>query len=283
MADAFTACVTSAAPPPDLEERLSAAWRLAQREWPGVDVPPLLFVRHLARHAAAAESDPYGELESLHASDLYLACGCVEGNRSAHAVLDARFLRPIAAVVSRSDPETPAAQELVQALRDRLLAPADEGARIGKYGGRGPLSSWIRIAAIRLYQSGQGRPSSDIYALEESALAAPDADPEMQALRTRCHAVFRESIEAAVASLSTRERNILRLHLLDGMSARAIAALYEVHEATMGRWLVQYRDAIVVATRTGMAERLGVETARIDSLFVEFRSALDVTMSRLLR
>ena len=48
-----------------------------------------------------------------------------------------------------------------------------------------------------------------------------------------------EAFAKAIAGLDARERGLLRLHVVHGLSATAIAGVFGVHRATAKRWLAE--------------------------------------------
>src|SRR5262245_3776112 len=122
LARAFlTALASRPEPLPDegeLEEILVGLLRASQGVWPEVEVAPEAFVHHLAERVPA-EISLREALETLHASDLYLACGCLLENTKALAHFDASFISRISSVAGRED------GELAQGLRVRMLLGAD--------------------------------------------------------------------------------------------------------------------------------------------------------------
>jgi RNA polymerase sigma-70 factor (ECF subfamily) len=65
------------------------------------------------------------------------------------------------------------------------------------------------------------------------------------------------AVRAAVARLPVKERALLRLHLVDGMSIDALGARYQVSRSTAARWLAAARDALRALTREELEARIG--------------------------
>src|SRR5690606_22833013 len=134
--------------------------------------------------------------------------------------------------------------------------------RIAGYRGKGRLTSWLRVAAIRI--------ALDLQASRPSAPLADDdlveRDPELDYLRERYRDAFREAFTAALDELEGRERTVLRMHLLDGLGIDRIGQLYEVHRATAARWLERARSELFEATRRRLRESLGVSASEFASI-----------------
>src|SRR5262249_21587204 len=122
-------------------------------------------------------------------------------------------------------------------------------------------------------------------ASEEALLAvrSPAPDAELQVLKQTSQKEFREALHAALAGLAPRERNILRLHYLDGIPAARIAELYEVNAWTISRAMSGAREKLFDETRRLLGERLRMSAAQIDSLVGLVMSRLDLSLSRVLK
>ena len=87
---------------------------------------------------------------------------------------------------------------------------------------------------------------------------------------------------SSLLALPPREKSLLKLSYLDGLSLDEIGALYRAHRTTVGRWLDAARQRILDDTRRGLGERLRLGEAEVDSLMALIRSQLDVTLHSLL-
>lgn len=214
------------------------------------------------------------------AADLLLACGCATGDPAALRAFDDEQLAEVPRLVARVEREPAAVAEIQQRLRERLLLPReDQPPRIADYRGKGRLTSWLRVAAIRVALDLQRhRPNVP---LADDALIA--RDPELDYLRERYRDAFREAFTAALDELEGRDRTVLRMHLLDGLGIDRIGQLYDVHRATAARWLERARDQLFESTRGRLRDRLGVSASEFASIVRLVRSDLDVSIGRILR
>ena len=64
-----------------------------------------------------------------------------------------------------------------------------------------------------------------------------DLDPELLYLKQRYRVEFEAAFSRAVEGLTDRERAILRLHLVAGLTLDAIGVMYHVNTSTVSRWL----------------------------------------------
>lgn len=125
---------------PALEARLASA----QAAWRDVKVDPDRFVRHLATRL----EPPIAMLDQLHVEDLYLACGCLDGVPAALETFDRVHGAGIELVISAAgiDPKS----GMRDRVRERLIIKiGDAPPKIATYAGKGSLSSWVRIFALR--------------------------------------------------------------------------------------------------------------------------------------
>jgi RNA polymerase sigma-70 factor (ECF subfamily) len=86
----------------------------------------------------------------------------------------------------------------------------------------------------------------------------------------------------AVGQLERRDRNLLRLHLLGGVTLEQLAQMYGVHRATVVRWLAAARSALFDATRAHVARSLGAPAEELDQMFDLVRSRVELSVERLL-
>ena len=246
----------------------------ARAAWPDVDVERAAFAAYLAERAGAA-----------HATDLYLACGVARGQADALGAFERTLLADVALFVAHVDRSPEFVDELRQQLRTKLFVAPEPHAppKIAEYSGSGPLRGWLRVAAVRtaLNMKRGDRPSDTI---EDDELGDRTAggDPQLAYFRSLYRDELQRAFQAALATLSTDERNVLRLHYLDGLNIDKIGALHQVHRATVARWLERSRDTIASETRRVLAEQLSLDDGELDSLIAFVQSQLDVSIRRLL-
>ncbi|HEU4533913.1 MAG TPA: sigma factor-like helix-turn-helix DNA-binding protein [Polyangiaceae bacterium] len=250
--------------------------------WPGVDLAAPDFERHLAPRLGG-EGAP-GE---LCVEDLYLACACALGDPAAVAAFERHFLSRVSLFLSRMRPEPSLVDEVKQALRVRLLvAPAGSPPKIAEYSGRGSLQSWLQVAAVRAaidLRRQRGGPEAEGAEREGAAEAvAGGRDPELDYLKGRYRAEFEGAFGASLQALPSEQRNVLRLHLVDGLSVDQIGGLFRVHRSTAARWVASAREAVLKETRGLLRARLGVSASEIESLARLIESQFDLSVARLL-
>jgi RNA polymerase sigma-70 factor (ECF subfamily) len=287
LASAFLSARDGAAPaelPAALEELLARVLETARRAWPAVALDPGRFVAHLAR--LLPEGQPPEALERMHLADLYLARACAEGVPAALAAFESHVLPEVDAAVARLKLPPSTVDEVRQLVRQKMLLSGPETpAKLAAYPGTGPLSGWVRAAALwqalDLQRQRSGPAQSDDGDL--SLAVAPGDDPELAYLKTTYRTEFAASFSQALSELSPRQRNFLRLKYLDGLNIDQLGALYGVHRSTAARWTVSAQEALLQETRRLLTERLRLTGSQLDSVLRLISSQLDVSLGRLLR
>jgi RNA polymerase sigma-70 factor (ECF subfamily) len=252
-----------------------------EREWPSLKVDRASFVRFLAERCVE-RSDVEPALRELNVSDLYLCHACAEGAPNAVRVFDERFLGKVGAYISRVDASPEFADEVRQELRTRWLVPSEgDPPRILEYAGTGPLDAWVRVAAFRTALDLQRRRRSS----SQAPIGEPDdvsADPEDSLERAERTRSFKRARAGAVAQLSPREREVLRLRYLDLADPDAIAARMGVHRATVVRWISRARQAILSETRERLRIELRLDDEEVESLLQAVQGDTDGSLRRIL-
>lgn len=257
----------------------------ARSRWPEIPVEDDEFLAHITRHLRS-EQDLDSALHSLHLADLYCALACARGEPHALEVFEREYLQPLSSAISRIDPSPEFAAEVKQLLRQKLLLPVASGEpRIAEYAGRGSLVAWLRAALLRtalnLKRDRQRDRCANAQPLRESDL--PAYDPEALSIKDNYRVAFQNALQRALATLSRRDRSVLRLHLLEGLNLDNIGIVYNVHRATIARWLVQARAALRDAVMAQLASELELPAEEIESTIGLVPSQLDLSVSRLLR
>ena len=207
-------------------------------------------------------------------SDLYLACACARGDAVAIRAFDA-----LLAKVLSSD-------EVRQRVREKLfVAEPGQRPKIAEYAGRGPLRTWLRIAATRVAldvaEAGARQVPVENDTLER--IVGAGRDPELDFLKQRYAAEFRAAFGEAFAALGARERTLLRYAFGQGLGVDAIGAIYGVHRATAARWVVAAHEDLVKGLRKTMMQRLDLGPDEYASILRLIESRIEVSFERLLK
>jgi RNA polymerase sigma-70 factor (ECF subfamily) len=256
-------------------EALKAGVAAARAAWPALAIEARAFLDYAA--ARLGEGGPASD----HLGDLYLACGCAQGDAAALAALDEKFLAQVGAFVSGIERGSDFADEVRQALREHLLVARDgRGPAIADYSGRGALVRWLRVSAQRIAlnlrrgKKPRAEPAED--------LRVTSTDPELAWLRKSSQGQFAEALRAALAALTVRERNLLRLHFVEGLSTSDIAPLFHAHRTTIRRQLNECQQALLLGVRERLRAELKLSESQVESLLREGRRSLEISLSTML-
>jgi RNA polymerase sigma-70 factor (ECF subfamily) len=263
---------------PGLDAELAALVVRARQAYPTLQVEDAGFLAFLAPHVTAET-----ELPALHAGDLLLAFACLLGDPDALALFERDVVSKASAVVRGALPAGLTVDEVLQRLRVRLLVrEAERPPGLATYSGRGSLVHWSRAAAARLVQEFGRTHRREVASDDDELAAAPALTRDLDAglMKQQFAQAFKEAFQAAIAELPPRDRNLLRLHYLEGMRPEELGRIYDTHRTTVWRWLTQCREALMTRTRAHLAPR--VPEAELSSLMNVVHSQLDVSLARVL-
>jgi RNA polymerase sigma-70 factor (ECF subfamily) len=247
----------------------------ARAAWPGVHVADHVF------HAYVLERIGDADLTADAASSLYLACACAHGDTAALRAFESRHMPDVERALVRTRLSSADVAEVMQSLRQQLLAGPSP--RIASYTGRGDLAAWLRVTAVRAaLKRIRGRKPE--VAADDALLAARSVgdDPELVYMKELYRRAFRESFGAALDVLDAREKVLLRQHFVDRLGVDDLAPLYQVHRATVARWVQRARDRLLDETRRQFMQRAHVSARECESVLRLVRSRIEVTLGGLL-
>lgn len=268
---------------PDLEVVLETLLTNARSQWSTIALDDDVFLAHVAERLPD-EGDLRKALLSIHAADLYLACGCLAKDDVALAEADTKILPSVIPALQKVNAPDAAREDAIDRLRHVMLfGEGEKPPKIAKYSGRGPLRSWLSVAAVRDLL-GALRSNKEI-PVDEDALvrnAAADQDPALTQLKKQYRKEFAEAFTAALAALSSRERVLLRHYYIDGLGSDVLAKLHRVHRVTITRWLNRIKENLLEETRFGLAARLRVSGEELESIMRLIQSQLHVSIQGML-
>lgn len=263
-------------------------------ELPTEGVIEPLVARGAAEHAGIAEPAGLRELLAARlaeratdlearAADLYLAVACVAGDREAIARLDAGLSATIRPALARIGVPIADDDEIAQRVRVALLVRDETGkCGLAGYTGRGELRSYLRSVAVRIALKRLEREVAPSATESEVSIWLPDASdsPELALLKQRCQDGLRTAFADALASLTARERTLLRQHYVDGLTVDMLASLHHAHRSTCARWIEAARVKILRSVRTHLRGQLDLDAAGLEDAVELVRSRLDLSLSR---
>ncbi len=266
----------SAAEEGRLLRELTALLDGAGAAWPGIDVAPESFVAYVAARIGTAT-----DLSRVRAADLFIACACAQGNGAAVAALDAKVGPTLSESLRRMRLTDAQIDDVLQGLR-RLLFTGDEVAppRIAEYAGQGDLIGWLRVSATRSALKLLRREKREVPEPELLVERTAEGDPELFYMKALYRDAFKVAFQRALDSLSDREKNLLRQHVVDELSIDDLGRLYQVHRATAARWLASARETLLMRTRSYFAAAARVSNEECESVLRMVQSQLDATIRR---
>jgi len=257
--------------------RLAVLYERGRAAYPGLAVTETAFGRCLAR---AVEGSP---IDQLAIEDLYLACACADGVPGAVKVFETRFGNIVRRAVARVLVARDQREEAEQRARQHLfVADGTAPPKIAKYLGHGPLENWVSVAAIRVAIS-LGRAETAELRLREKAIAeAAGPSPEILYMKGELRRELEGAVQEALQRLEDRERLVLRLYLVSGMTLAAIGKTFGVTQQSVSRWLQKARDSVLADVGRALVERLKLPSDDVTSMIRFVASQLDISISRLL-
>ena len=196
-----------------------------------------------------------------------------------------RHIDALGPVLARFRVPPPFAEETAQLVAERLLVPVPpEPPRIAAYAGEGPLASWVAVAATRvalsrLRQLGREQRLLDPSSASANILLAAPADPELDVLKERYRPALQRALREAIQTLPARERILLRLSLIEGVSLQKIGRSYGVDASTVCRWLASARERLLEKIRAHFQQNGPVGATELASVVRLVRSQVDISLS----
>ena len=245
--------------------------RQAALRWPRIRCNRERWTEHvLALGLSNEQLGAFGE-------DLLLAFACAEQDTAALQAFDDQYLSRIGPAILRIDGSSDFMDEVTQRLRERLLAPPTP--RIRGYAATGPLISWVRVSATRVALNLKQHESRHSHrALADCLLQEFDVTPSET---ERYREVLESSVRKVFLQLEARERNLIRLHYIDGLNVDRLGAMYSVHRATAARWIVSARDRIFEDVARDVRATLKLSPSEFQSVLGLVRSYVDANLSGL--
>jgi RNA polymerase sigma-70 factor (ECF subfamily) len=262
----------------DDDEPLAALCKEAAAAWPGVVVDAAEVIAAFKAKLAGDDPPP---VTAAGVSELYLALACARGDAAAIAAFERAFLDVVPVALAGMKLPAATVEDVRATVRDKLLLREGGTPRIVDYAGRGRLRGLVQVTATRT--------AIDRIRLEDREAELPAdhqiaaaGDIELSLIKAQYREAFVAGFTAAVATLERRDRNLLRLHLLGGVTLEQLAQMYGVHRATVVRWLGAARGALFDATRAHVAKTIGAPADELDQMFDLVRSRVELSVERLL-
>jgi RNA polymerase sigma-70 factor len=271
---------------PQLDPLLEGLFDRAEGRLPHRPIRRDAMVDKVADALMANDEAPDCEaLARLNASDLYLALALAAKDLRALEIAEAELMPAVRQSIGRIDSNAAFVDEVSQRVRERLLV--GDGASppaISQYRGTGPLGRWVRVIASRIALDLK-RADGKLEGESEDALTQLPApsDPELEVIWRTCADEYKAALGEAFASLSKRERNLLRQRYLDDLNIETLGRIYRVNPSTTFRWLKQIEERLAAATRTALMTKLALSESAVHSMERLVASQLQLSLPRMLR
>jgi RNA polymerase sigma-70 factor (ECF subfamily) len=257
------------------------ALRLAMVSWPTIRAPSSFDAYLRARTPAGVQLEDW--LERAPVADCYLACACGEGSPVALALFDAQVLSHIGKFLSQLRPSRDFVDEVAQVVRAKLFvaAPGNQP-KINEYMGAGTLLNWVRVLSMRtaIDLKRRSRPAESSDALDESKIDPPDPrDQELAHIKDLYREQLNSALRRAFDATSTEQRDLLRMHFLEGVTFDDLATRLKIHKVTVWRKIDAARTVVLRNARDILKQELKLQTNEFDSLLRAMESHIDVSLS----
>ncbi|HEY3800948.1 MAG TPA: sigma-70 family RNA polymerase sigma factor [Kofleriaceae bacterium] len=284
--EAFVAAVPAgaaselAAARPDVEAAIETALQAGSAQWPDIAVDAPAFAAAMGR----SFGDGASALGELHAADLYLAQACASGDPRAVVAFDRTFSSVIASSLRAMRLTDDAAADTAQDVREKLFVATEGGpGKIATYSGRAALASWLRTIATRTAIAAmRQRTDNPIDDDELDALPGSNDTPDQQYFRATYHVEFKAAFDAALASLTDQQRDLLRLRFVEGLPLEAIGERYNVHKTTSFRWLQEAQTLLTKRTHNNFQQRTRATVSEMRSIVRVLESNVELSLRRVL-
>ena len=248
-----------------------------RREWPTVALDRDAWCLHLEALGWGDDAPPFP-------GHLYLALACARGVPEALRIVESRFFGALGEAARRKLRDRDAAADAVQLTRERLFAGPEP--RILSYRGSGHLRAWLMMVMNRVIATSKRAEAAQLHHehemielwrdIADGLGQRPALDPELVQRVERC-------LRHVVAELPARDRAVLKLYYLEGLSIDAIGVIYHRHRSQVARWLAGYREAVRDELRRQVQAEVGaLHESELGSLLRLVHDELDVTISTLL-
>jgi RNA polymerase sigma-70 factor (ECF subfamily) len=258
----------------DLDQAIALAARAGRSAWPGIELPLERFAAHV-RGTGARSVDV-----AMHGADLYLACALAARDSIALRIFEQRLLPRLDAPVGRLGLADASVADVLQNVSLGVLAGPRP--RITGYSARSTLLHWLRVVATRAAITALRRTTAPAGDALLADLADAGDNPELLATKLRFGGELQRALEESLEKLPRRSKTILRMHYIDGLNIEAIGAVYQVHRATVARWLIAIREEVLVGLRERFAISARATSADLRSLFFALQGELHVSLNRVL-
>ena len=266
-----------------LETALADACARGRAAFPALAYDDAAFVADLGRTLKTSEP---AAVAVLALEDLFLVGACLAQVTGAVETFRGRYRETIRRAVGRLVPAGEVDEVEHHLLDQMLIGSVTAAPKIRGYAGRAPLDRWIAVAAQRAALIWLREHKTEARARSAAAREPSpggDVHPEAAFLKDRYRDDFQQAMTEALQRLPERERLLLRLHLVNGVTLEKVGKMFGVSQPTVSRWLAAAREALRDDIKRTLGARLGSTSTEIASLAGMVASRLDMSISMILQ
>jgi len=245
---------------------------------PGIALDPALHATIAAKRTGDDPVEPTVD----GVAEVILALACAAGDAAAIKLFDRDYLSIVPQALSAMKLPPATVDDVRSIVRDKLLlADGDAPPKLVAYAGRGRLKGLVQVTATRAALDHLRHASREVE-LPARREQIASTDVALALIKAQYRTAFSTGFAAAIAGAPRRDRNLLRLHFLGGVTLESLAQMYNVHRATIVRWLAAAREAVFAATRRHVETELRAPPSELDEMFQLVQSRVELSMDRLL-
>lgn len=230
-------------------------------------------------------------LDSLNLEDLCLAVACAKGDEAAWTYFFQDYRSYLVNIARAMTQDAGAAEQLADSTFAELYGLRESnGARVSKfsfYSGRGSLRGWLRAVVFQLSADSHRQSSrfvqteepEDMDRLVQNASTIDRAPAtELGFIGERYRAAVKDALGRAIAELEPRERLLLAYYYYDELTLREIGRMFEVHEATISRWLTKVQKRLRKLVEKSLARDHGFNRREVSEAIELAAEKMDINV-----
>jgi RNA polymerase sigma-70 factor (ECF subfamily) len=255
--------------------------------------------KYLSHLVAEGNSQPSDEarkelseyLGSLNCDELCLATACAKGDDKAWEDFFKDYRGYLINISRTMTQDGGAAEQLADSTFAELYGLREaEGARVSKfafYSGRGSLRGWLRAVVFQLSADSHRQTSRYVQTEEPEDMErlAHSAEPpqhtpttEITFIRDRYRSAVAGALREAMAALEARDRLLLAYYYYDELTLKEIGQMFEVHEATVSRWITKVQKRTRKLVEKGLARDHNFNRQEVNEAIALAAEEMDISV-----
>lgn len=268
-------------------EEMGAALFASARKYIGDVLEQTTSNPGLTVEARRASADYFA---SLNLDDLCLAVACAKGDEKAWEDFYREYRGYLTNIARTMTQDAGAAEQLADSTFAELYGLRESaGARVSKfsfYSGRGSLRGWLRAVVFQLSADLHRQTSRLVQTDEpedlERLARAPESNEqgsaELAYIRERYRAAVTDALNKAFNEIEARERLLLAYYYYDEMTLREIGGMFDVHEATISRWLAKIQKRVRKLVEKSLARDHGFNRREVSEAIELAAEQMDINV-----